>query len=136
MKDNFVVVGVVKNKEGKILIVKRRKIEEGSDGSLLTWVFPGGRQKSGEKREEALIREILEETGYKIKPIRQISLRVHPQFLKIIVYYLCELENEKQIQNPQEDEEIEEIKWVYPNELKNYFTTDIDPNVMKELGID
>jgi 8-oxo-dGTP pyrophosphatase MutT (NUDIX family) len=136
MENNFVIVGIVKNKEGKVLIVKRRKIEKGSDGSLLTWVFPGGRQKPEEKREEALIREILEETGYKIKPIRQISLRIHPQFLKIIVYYLCELENEGQIQNPQEDEEIEEIKWVYPNELKNYFTTDIDPNVMKELGID
>ncbi|MGC8981706.1 MAG: NUDIX hydrolase [Minisyncoccia bacterium] len=134
--ENFVLVGIVKNSDGKVLIVKRKKIEKSEDGALLTWVFPGGRQKIGETREEALEREILEETGYKVKAIRQISIRIHPQFLKIICYYLCELENEEQIQNPQEDEEIEEIKWVYPNELKNYFTTDIDPNVMKELGID
>jgi hypothetical protein len=29
----------------------------------------------------------------------------------------------------------EEIKWIKKEEIKNYFTTDIDPQVQKLLGI-
>ena len=136
MTDNFILVGIILNQEGKVLIVKRRKTETGADGSLLTWVFPGGKQKKGETREQALEREILEETGYKVKALKQISLRIHPQFLKIICYYLCELVEQFPVQSPQEDEEIEEIRWVEPAKLKDFFTTDIDPGVAKMLKID
>lgn len=131
----FINVGIVKNSNGEVLIVKRKEKETGQGDAVLTWVFPGGKQKEGESREEAVEREILEETGHRVKVLRQISLRLHPQFNRIICYFLCDLLEGNQSQEPQEPYEIEEIKWVQPEELRDYFTTNLDPVVAKELKI-
>lgn len=132
---DFINLGVVLNKKGDVLIIKRRKIEKCQSGRFLQWAFPGGRQIKGETRAESVKREILEETGYGVKVVKEIHLRVHPDSHIMMAYHLCELENENQIQEPSEPDEIEEIKWVKPEELKNYFTTDIDPEVKKVLNI-
>ncbi|WP_167628623.1 NUDIX hydrolase [Listeria valentina] len=55
---NF-VGGYIKNNEGEILLQKRK------DKNV--WGFPGGAIELGESIEEALVREILEETGLQIK---------------------------------------------------------------------
>jgi len=131
----FINLGVVINKKGEVLIVKRKKKEITKSGKEFLWAFPGGRQEEGETREERVVKEVLLETGYKVKPIKQIHIRIHPDTLKMIAYFLCELEDEKQEEIVEKDE-IEEVKWVKPEELKNYFTTDIDPEVKKVLGIE
>ena len=133
-KPEFIVLGIVLNKKGEVIIVKRRRKETTLSGKELVWVFPGGKQE-GETREERVIKEVLVETGYKVKPIQQIHLRVHPDVLKMVAYFLCELEKEEPVQDIEEKDEIEEVRWVKPEELKNYFTTDIDPEVKKVLGI-
>jgi mutator protein MutT len=133
---NFIVnLGIVLNKNGEVLIVKRRHPEETKTGKKLLWAFPGGKQEKGESREESVAKEILLETGYKVKPTRQIHLRVHPDTNVLLIYHLCELEKEESIAEIQEKDEIEEVRWVKPQELKDYFTTDIDPEVKKILGI-
>jgi len=58
-------VGVILKKDGKVLIGKRR----GSHGEG-TWAFPGGHLEFGESLENCAVREILEETGLKIKNVR------------------------------------------------------------------
>jgi len=135
-KSDFIVLGVVINKKGEVLIVKRRKKETTLTGRELVWAFPGGKQKKGETREERVVKEVLSETGYKVKPIKQIHLRIHPDVFKMIAYFLCNLEKDEPVQEIEEKDEIEEIRWVRPEELKNYFTTDIDPEVKKILAID
>ena len=135
-KSDFIVLGIVLNKKGEVLIVKRKKKEITLTGEELVWAFPGGRQEEGETREERVVKEVLVETGYKVKPIKQIHLRVHPDSFKMIAYFLCELEEEEQVQEIEEKDEIDEVRWVKPEELKNYFTTDIDPEVKKILAID
>ena len=50
-----VVVAVIKNEEGKLLIVQRNLKK--SQGGL--WEFPGGKIEVGESREAAIIREIM-----------------------------------------------------------------------------
>ena len=132
---DFINLGIVLNKKGKVLIIRRREKEEGKEGAILEWAFPGGKQRFQETREECVKREVLSETGYDIKPIRQISLRIHPQFPVMIVYHLCQLNSRNPIQKPSEPEEIAEIRWVKAKELKNYFTSNLDPKVAKELGI-
>jgi ADP-ribose pyrophosphatase YjhB (NUDIX family) len=134
-KPDFINLGVVLNKKGEVLIIKRKKKEITSSGKEFVWAFPGGRQEEGETREERVVKEVLLETGYKVKPLRQIHLRIHPDTLKMMAYFLCELEDENQGEIVEIDE-VEEVKWVKPEELKNYFTTDIDPEVKKVLGID
>ncbi|MFQ6049629.1 MAG: NUDIX domain-containing protein [Candidatus Paceibacterales bacterium] len=132
---DFLNLGVVINNQGKVLLVRRVKQEEGTDGSVLTWVFPGGRQRLNESRSESVAREVLTETGYKIKSIKEISFRLHPQFPVFITYHLCKLVSPKPVAKPKEPHEIAEIRWVKPKEIKELFTTDFDPKVKRELGL-
>src|SRR3989344_7937136 len=102
----FINLGVAKNKAGEILMIRRAKVEEGKYGAKLIWAFPGGKQRKNETREECAKREILDETGYDVKPVRQISLRVHPQFTLLIAYHLCELNSPEPVKEPIEQHEV------------------------------
>ncbi|GAB4188959.1 MAG: hypothetical protein Tsb0015_09390 [Simkaniaceae bacterium] len=54
------VIGVIFNQEKtKVLLIKRRDIP--------VWVLPGGGVDAGEEPDEAVIREVHEETGYEVK---------------------------------------------------------------------
>ena len=132
---NFINLGVILDAKRNVLMIRRAKKEEGKEGAVLEWAFPGGKQKYEESREDCIKREVLAETGYDIKSIRQISLRIHPQFLITIVYHLCQLNFPKPVVEPSEPHEVAEIKWVKPEKIKELITTDLDPMVAKELGI-
>lgn len=130
----FVNIGIVLNKKGEVLIVKRKRKEITKTGKNLIWVFPGGIQEKGETREARVIAEVLRETGYKVKVKKLIHLRLHPDTYKMVSYFFCELESENQNEIIEKDE-ISEVKWVKPEDLKNYFTTDIDSEVKNFLKI-
>lgn len=134
-KNIFINIGIVINKNGEVLIIKRKNPEKTKTDKILTWVFPGGKQEEGETRQQSVEKEVLVETGYKVRAIREIHLRVHPDSALMMAYHLCELENEEPVQPIEETDEVEEVKWVKPEELNKYFTTDIDPEVKKFLKI-
>ena len=74
------------------------------------------------------------ETGLKVEVIKKISERIHPQFLVKISYFECEIIPSSM--RPIVDvHEVESTKWVEPLEIKNYFTTNMDPAVEKFLGL-
>ncbi len=58
--------GVIENEDGEILLQKR--------GDKKAWGFPGGALELGESTEEAMIREIKEETGLSVKADRLIGV--------------------------------------------------------------
>lgn len=133
--ESFINLGVILNGKGEVLLIRRAKKEVGKGGVILGWAFPGGKQKYNESREDCVKREILVETGYDVQSTKQISLRMHPQFSILIVYHLCKLVSPKQIAKPSEPHEVAEIRWVKPPELKKLITTDLDPKVSWELGL-
>lgn len=133
--EDFINLGVVFNNKGEVLVIRRVKEEVGSNGSVLTWAFPGGKQWLNESRRECVEKEILAETGYAVYSVREISLRHHPHFPVVIVYHLCKLTSPKPVAKPSEPHEIAEIRWVEPEEIKTLFTTDLDPKVSRELGL-
>ena len=57
-------VGIVFYNQGKLLLVKRRDVP--------VWVFPGGGIVENETPEKAVIREVLEESGYKVKILKKL----------------------------------------------------------------
>lgn len=131
---NLVGVGIVQNNSGEVLIIERKKKEQGSGGSILSWAFPGGEPASYETIQQGVEREVTEETGYEVVVHEKISERSHPEFPVLIKYYHCKLKSEERTELVDVDE-IAQVKWVKPEELKSYFTTDMDPGVKEFLSI-
>ncbi len=127
-------MGVIVNEAGKVAIVERKNKEVGADGSTLSWAFPGGEPASYETVQEGVEREVLEETGYEVIVHEKISEREPIQFPILIKYFRCVLKSDEQTELVDVDE-IAQVKWVKPEELKNYFTTDLDPGVSQFLGL-
>ncbi len=133
---DFINLGVVVNDKNEVLMIRRVKKESGKEGAILEWAFPGGKQILNESRKECVEREVLDETGYDIELVREISLRIHPQILVFIVYHFCRLKSENPVAKPKEPHEIAEIKWVKKQDIKNLVTTHLDEKVSQELGIE
>ncbi len=70
---------------GKILV----SFEEKTD----YWLLPGGGLENGETEEGCCMREILEETGYIIKPVKQfLTINEYYEDYKYVShYFICEI---------------------------------------------
>lgn len=110
------VGAIIFNPDGKILLCKSHKWEN-------KYVIPGGHIELGEKMEEALKREILEETGLDIYDIRLISIKesiysdsFHEKKHFIFIDYLCRTDSRVVFLN----NEAEEYEWADINQIENY----------------
>ncbi|WIV13250.1 NUDIX domain-containing protein [Proteiniborus sp. MB09-C3] len=110
------VSAIIYNPEGKILLCKSHKWEN-------KYVIPGGHIELGEKMEEALKREILEETGLDIYDIKLIGLKesiysdtFYEKKHFIFIDYLCRTDSNHVSLN----DEAEEYEWVDIKEIENY----------------
>ncbi len=68
-------VAVVFNHEGRILLQHR------TDNAH--WGLPGGAMETGETAEEAIVREVKEETGYDVTVVRLIGIYSDPKLTTI-----------------------------------------------------
>ena len=91
----MVGVGAVVFKGDRVLLVRR-----GKEPAYGEWSLPGGLVELGETLEEALCREILEETGVRVVPVDLVAAldRVIPdregkiEYHYILLDFLCEWE--------------------------------------------
>ena len=125
-----IVVALIKNRKGEILIDRRNQPDIPEEHNK--WEFIGGQIDFWEDPEEALIREVKEESGLDIKIIRllpkavnQLWLNQNPQRHIIILTYECEVVGG---QLKPKAGEILELKFVPIQKIKNY---DCLPNVDK-----
>ena len=132
---DFINLGIVVNDKNEVLMIRRKVKEAGKAGAVLEWAFPGGKQRYAEARKDCVEREVLDETGYSIEWIEEISMRLHPEVMVFIVYHLCRLKNKKPVAKPKEPHEIAEIKWIKKENIKNLITTNLDEKVAQELKI-
>ena len=88
-----IVVGLITNEQGEIFLTKRD--EPGNAAAHGKWEFPGGGVDFGEDPLEALKREVREETGFEVEPLRLLS-RVYTNiwdnsFQVLIIAYECKI---------------------------------------------
>lgn len=67
--------------ENQVLLIKRRDVP--------VWVLPGGGIEEGESGEEAIVREVWEETGLKADVVRLVGTYSGGFFIKPVYLYEC-----------------------------------------------
>lgn len=122
-KTLFIFDGLVINDEQKILIDCRK--EDGKNETTAVWELPGGRIEFGETPEEAVIREVYEETGYQVEILKMIpkvyTYVFHYPTCKqhtLVYTYLCRLKSKQRVET--NDAEVADIAWISEKEIPNY----------------
>lgn len=107
---------IVRN--GKILMQRRNDLRPDFHGK---WEFPGGGMEYGEEIRGNLLREVREETGYRVKIVRLLQfIGVDQQ--KTLAYsyqvyllpYVCRIVGGKEQLS---DDEVLEIRWFKPDDV-------------------
>jgi 8-oxo-dGTP diphosphatase len=101
--------------DGRVLIAQR---PPGKSMAGL-WEFPGGKVEAGERLEQSLIRELKEELGIVVKeeclaPLTFAS-HLYPDFYLLMPLYVC-----RRWEGFVEAREGQQLKWVRPQELRNF----------------
>lgn len=111
-------VGGVVLSEGRVLLIRRAKAPLKG-----RWSIPGGTVELGETLEEALVREMREETGLEVKPLRLLTVfdrieRAGGQvvFHYVIADYLCQCRSDPSSARAGSD--ALEARWAEPDELQ------------------
>ena len=101
--------------DGRVLIAQR---PAGKDMEGL-WEFPGGKMEPGERPEETLIRELAEELSIAVKEacLAPLTFASHSYetFHLLMPLYIC-----RRWDGTVTAREHKALKWVRPNELRNY----------------
>lgn len=77
------VTGYITNQHGEVLLVRTYSRSD-------TWEMPGGQVEAGETLDEALCREVLEETGVVVRPVAVVGVYHNATQRHIIVTFKAE----------------------------------------------
>ena len=132
-KHPLVGVGAIIKKDDAVLLVKR-KYEPGKG----LWSIPGGLVELGETVQEAVKREVKEETGLEVEVVKLIDVvdniirdeQNRIKFHYILIDFLVSIKGGKC--EPTSD--ASEIKWFKSYELTNYSVTNTAINLLKKIG--
>jgi 8-oxo-dGTP diphosphatase len=113
--------GVVVDEEGRVLLVHRPEYDD--------WSLPKGKLDKGESFEEAALREVEEETGVRCELVRSLpdvrySVRGKP---KVVRYWLMRVVSDSGFEP---NSEVDEVRWVSPEEAVEVLTYDRDKGVV------
>ena len=109
------VGGLVARDDGRVLMVRTAKWSG-------LWGIPGGKIEWGEPSEQALRRELMEETGLAVRDIRFVMVQdaiSPPEFYKdahfLLLNYTCRVEGPAEVTL---NEESQEFRWATPSEAR------------------
>ena len=115
MQFYLAVKGIVRNAEGKILVMKRSDKDDHRPG---VWETPGGGIDHEEAPEKSLEREIMEETGLSVtvkEPFNVFTFRKDTGEFKVGITFLCDAkEGEVKLSS-----EHSEYAWIHPSEFQD-----------------
>ena len=128
------VAGILRNRDGKILICERATIRG-------AWQFPQGGVDAGETPEQALVRELGEEISLAPGDFKIVSKRDGYRYLfpsgkkrghdgKDQTYFLCEfLAGDSKISVETEHPEFRAWKWIAPSEFRKAWLPEMKAEV-------
>ncbi|HEX5228533.1 MAG TPA: NUDIX hydrolase [Bryobacteraceae bacterium] len=116
-------VGALIFETGKILLVER-----GKEPLKGYWSIPGGIVETGEKLEEAIRREVSEETGLDIDPYSMFEIfeRIipdgdgQPEYHYVLIDYLCRRVGGE----PAPASDVSRVAWVAEQNLREFRLTE------------
>jgi len=108
------------NSDGELLLMKSSRWND-------KYVVPGGHIEYGETAEQALVREVKEETGLDVFDIKFLDFSemvLHKEIRKdrhfVFLYFLCKTKSKKVVMNF----EAEDYVWISPQKALNL---DLEP---------
>lgn len=115
----FLGVGAIIAQDGRILLVRRRNPPLQNE-----WSIPGGIVETGETTKQAIVREVQEETGLLIEPVKLVEVFeriVHDdenrvQYHYVLIDYLCSVISG----DPHATSDVTDLRWTAPEELESY----------------
>jgi 8-oxo-dGTP pyrophosphatase MutT (NUDIX family) len=126
------VTGIVYDPSGAILLVRQR------EGDV--WSTPGGVIEPDESPAAAVVREVREETGLSVRPVRVLGVFGGPAFVVrypngdeaqyVMTLFECEVEGGDPV--PDLDETTE-LRWVGPAEFERLSVSAWSRNVVPRL---
>ncbi len=105
---------IIKDCEGRLLLLKRSMDSKNNPGK---WDFPGGKIDPGETFDQALQREVLEETGLSVDIERHIGSTQSESPTHKIIYLMLEGSTESGL--VELSEEHDNFLWTSPSELSS-----------------
>jgi 8-oxo-dGTP diphosphatase len=119
-------------RRGPILLVER-----GGHPLKGYWSLPGGLVETGEKLEDAVRREILEETGLKIEPVSRFEIfeRImrdasgRAEYHYVLADYICKVVGGAL----RAGDDVSRAEWVRRSELDNYRITEGTREVIEQV---
>lgn len=118
--------------EDSVLLVRR-----GKDPSRGSWGLPGGAVELGETTKEAVIREVMEETGLEVEPIKFITIfdsisrdkNDKVRYHYVLCEYLCRLLGG----NLRASSDVQEAMWIRLDELDTFDVRDGTRRFIKQV---
>jgi mutator protein MutT len=128
-KPHFHVTAGLLQQNGMVLITKRPA------GSHLAgyWEFPGGKQEAGETLEECLEREMKEELGVEVRAGKRLLTVDHEyenRIISLYFFYCTHMGGELKPLG------CEEIRWVHPEDLRQYRFPPPDERIIQLLTLE
>lgn len=88
-KKHYQVVAAIVEHEGRYLCMQKGQTRFAY--TSYHWEFPGGKVEAGEREEDAIRRELIEEMAYEVTPIRHLVTIEHsyPDFSLSLSCWIC-----------------------------------------------
>lgn len=119
-------VGGILIEEGKVLLVRR-----GREPLKGHWSIPGGAVNTGERLEDAVCRELREETGLAVKPLFLVAVfeRLMPdekgatEYHYVLIDYVCGLQDGVSPEEAKPGDDADELGWFALDEAETMLMT-------------